>query len=153
MRKYENIFLLCLLAVAGLVFAGSMNVRSFLSEPVTAASYGMLVSGLFALSCVWKLIQNIREASAGKESKAIKISYPKLLIGMTVSILLYSFGITKVGYFTSTFLFLLVMLLMLSEERKAKDIGKFAVFSLIFNVALYYLFQVMSVYMPNTPLI
>ena len=32
MRKYENIFLLCLLAVAGLVFAGSMNVKSFLPE-------------------------------------------------------------------------------------------------------------------------
>lgn len=153
MRKYENIFLLCLLAVAGLVFAGSMNVKSFLPEPVTAASYGMLVSGLFALSCVWKLVLNIREVSAGKESRAIRISYPKLLIGMTASILLYSFGITKVGYFTSTFLFLLAMLLMLSEERKPKDIGKFAAFSLVFNVALYYLFQVMSVYMPNTPLI
>ena len=102
---------------------------------------------------VWKLVLNIREVSAGKESRAIKISYPKLLIGMTASILLYSFGITKVGYFTSTFLFLLAMLLMLSEERKPKDIGKFAAFSLVFNVALYYLFQVMSVYMPNTPLI
>ena len=45
------------------------------------------------------------------------------------------------------------MLLMLSEERKPKDIGNFAAFSLVFNVALYYLFQVMSVYMPNTPLI
>ena len=153
MRKYENIFLLCLLAVAGLVFAGSMNVKSFLPEPVTAASYGMLVSGLFALSCVWKLVLNIREVSAGKESRAIKISYPNLLIGMTASILLYSFGFTKVGYFTSTFLFLLAMLLMLSEERKPKDIGNFAAFSLVFNVALYYLFQVMSVYMPNTPLI
>mgnify|MGYP007040730057 CR=1 FL=1 len=44
MRKYENIFLLCLLAVAGLVFVGSMNVKSFLPEPVTAASYGMLAA-------------------------------------------------------------------------------------------------------------
>lgn len=153
LRKYENLFFLVLAAVGAAVFVGSRNIATLIEEPVTASSYGMLVSGIFTLACFIRIIQNVLAAKKGQDGGKLVIAYPKIIIGMCVMIFVYAFGITAIGYFTSTFVFMWVMLVLLGGSKEVKTIVKYGAFSVVFCVALYFMFKVMSVYLPNTPLI
>ena len=151
-KKGETIFFSVLTAIGAAIFAGAMQTKSFIEEPVTAGKYGMVVSGLLILVCLIRIAQNIMtmKKDAGKK---ITVSYPVLVLVMGALMIVYSFGITKIGYFTSTFILSWISLTMLSGQKTKKDIVKFAIFSVIFCLFLFLMFKVMSVYLPNTPLI
>ena len=153
MRKYENLFFLVLAVIGAAIFTGSRNITALIQEPVTASSYGMLVSGAFTLTCIIRIIQNVIAAKNGKEDGKLVIAYPVIIIGMCVMIFVYAFGITAIGYFTSTFVFMWAMLVLLGGTKELKAIVKYGAFSIVFCVVLYFMFKVMSVYLPNTPLI
>ncbi len=149
MRKYENIFFLLLAAIGAAVFAGSMNISSLIVEPLTASAYGKMISGCFVVSCIARIIQNMVLTAKGAEDKKVTVAYPKIVFGMCIMVFVYAFGITSIGYFVSTFLFMWAMLVLLGDSRDKKQIIRMAVFSLVFCIVLYFLFQLMSVYLPK----
>ena len=152
MKKGETIFFAVLTAIGMAIFYGAMQTSSFIEEPVTASKYGMVVSGLLIIVGLIRIIYNI--ATMKKDAgKKIVVEYPKLVLIMGILMIVYSFGITKIGYFTSTFVLSWISLVMLSGNKAKKDIGKYALFSVVFCGFLYAMFQIMGVYMPNTPLI
>jgi len=151
-KKGETIFFSILAAIGIAVFFGAMQTQAFIEEPVTASLYGMVVSGLLVAVCLIRIAQNIMTMKKDAGAK-ISITYPKLVIIMGVLMIVYSFGITKIGYFTSTFVLSWISLIMLSGQKTKKDIIKYAVFAVVFCLFLFVMFQVMGVYLPNTPLI
>lgn len=151
-KKGETIFFSILAAIGIAVFFGAMQTQAFIEEPVTASLYGMVVSGLLVAVCLIRIVQNIMTMKKDAGAK-ISITYPKLVIIMGVLMIVYSFGITKIGYFTSTFVLSWISLIMLSGQKTKKDIIKYAVFAVVFCLFLFVMFQVMGVYLPNTPLI
>ena len=151
-KKGETIFFAVLTAIGMAIFYGAMQTKSFIEEPVTASKYGMVVSGLMVLVSLCRIIYNI-VTMKNDGTKKVSVEYPKLVIIMGILMIVYSFGITKIGYFTSTFVLTWISLLMLSGQKTKKDLVKYAVFSVVFCVFLYFMFQLMGVYLPNTPLI
>jgi len=151
-KKGETIFFSILAAIGIAVFVGAMQTQAFIEEPVTASLYGMVVSGLLIAVCLIRIVQNIMtmKKDAGKK---ISLTYPVLVAVMGVLMIVYSFGITKIGYFTSTFILSWISLIMLSGQKTKKDIIKYAVFAVVFCLFLFVMFQIMGVYLPNTPLI
>ncbi len=153
MRKVENAFALCLLAVSLAVFYGSLTVRVFVSEPLTAKTYGMIISGLLAAACITQLAKNIMKSAAKAEDKPMVIKEKLRMVIIAVMTLFYCYGINNIGYFTSTFLFLTITMIVLLDVLSWKSIVKCSAFSLVFCIALKFMFDLMLVYMPNTPLI
>lgn len=151
-KKGETIFFAVLTAIGMAIFYGAMQTKSFIEEPVTASKYGMVVSGLMVLVSLIRIIYNL-VTMKNDGTKKVSVEYPKLVIIMGILMIIYSFGITKIGYFTSTFVLTWISLLMLSGQKTKKDLVKYAVFSVVFCVFLYFMFQLMGVYLPNTPLI
>ena len=151
-KKGETIFFSVLAIIGAAVFVGAMQTQSFIDEPVTASKYGMVVSGLLIAVCLIRIAQNV--LTMKKDAGAmISVTYPALVAIMGVLMIVYSFGITKIGYFTSTFVLSWIALVMLSGQKQKKDIVKYAVFSVVFCLFLFAMFQIMGVYLPNTPLI
>lgn len=151
-KKGETIFFSILAAIGAAIFVGAMQTKSFIEEPVSASKYGMVVSGLLILVSLIRIIQNIT-AMKKDAGKKVTVSYLKLVLIMGVLMIVYSFGITKIGYFTSTFVLSWISLVILSGQKQKKDIIKYAVFAVVFCLFLYLMFQLMGVYLPNTPLI
>ena len=151
-KKGETIFFAVLTAIGMAIFYGAMQTKSFIEEPVTASKYGMVVSGLMVLVSLIRIIYNL-VTMKNDGTKKVSVEYPKLVIIMGILMIIYSFGITKIGYFTSTFILSWIALIMLSGQKTKKDLVKYAVFSVVFCVFLYFMFQLMGVYLPNTPLI
>ena len=147
LHKLENVFFLLVFLSGVAIFYGSSTVSDFLSSTtLTAKTYGMIASGA-------KLLLNL--AGAVKKEKQEMISFaevPRMVI-CAVAMVVYCYGISNIGYFTCTTLFCILMLITLSGKRNPKAITLFAVCSILFNILLFYLFQVMKVFMPSTPLI
>lgn len=154
LRKIENVFFALVFIVGILIFYGSSQVSDFLSSTtLTARVYGMFISGALMLVSAIRLILNIASAVQHKETPNVSfIELPRMLIS-AVTMIVYCYGISNIGYFTSTTLFCFIMLVLLSWKITFRSIAIFLVSSILFNVLLYYLFILMKVLMPNTPLI
>ena len=154
LHKLENVFFLLVFLSGVAIFYGSSTVSDFFSSTtLTAKTYGMIVSGCLTVASGAKLLLNL--AGAVKKEKQEMISFaevPRMVI-CAVAMVVYCYGISNIGYFTCTTLFCILMLITLSGKRNPKAITLFAVCSILFNILLFYLFQVMKVFMPSTPLI
>lgn len=152
-RTLENIFFMILLFAGGLVYYGSSKVNIFVTEPLTAKTYGQVVSGVLVVVTAIKIVLDFINHRKQAKADMVVFSEGYRLILVGVILMIYCYGIGYVGYFTSTLLFLLIMLLILSEVRNVKVVAFYSFFSLGFCIFLYNLFVVMKVFLPNTPLI
>lgn len=153
MRALEDIFLLLTLAVGLAVFYGSMNTSSFLAgNGLTAKTYGMIIAGALTLVTAGKLVVNVAQTVRHDQGERITFQEIQRLLICAALMIVYCYGINHIGYFTSTTIFFFLMLLILNAKRSVKAALICAACSLAFSVALHYLFQVMKVMMPNTPL-
>ena len=152
-RTGENIFLVLFLVVAIAIFYGSATMKIYGTEPFNGSHYGQLISGLLILTVAVRICSNFIKKPQEKEAKKVAIGNPVgLLIVFAISVI-YCFGITKIGYFTSTFVFVFVMITTLADNRTFKRVLIYCLGSLAFCVLLYFMFDLMQVYMPVTPLI
>lgn len=152
-RKAEIVFLLLLLVVSIAVFAGSLNVRIFTSEPLTARTYGCAVSVLLAATVLVQLLKDAKALRAGQQDAAITIKEP-VRVGLAVAATVaYCFGISSVGFYSTTYVFTVAMLVLLTDRRDPAHIAGYLVGGVAFCVFLYWLFQMMQVYLPHTPFI
>lgn len=149
----ENLFLLFFFLIGTAIFYGSWTMKIYGNETFNGQHYGCLISGLLLVTILWQIMSSFLKKDKEEGDKKVTFSNPVGLIITFIVSLVYCFGITKVGYFSSTFAFSLVMMLVLTDKRSAKSAGIYAAGSLLFCVALYFLFQFMQVYMPKTPLI
>lgn len=153
LHALENVFLTMTLAVGLAVFYGSMNTSSFLAgNGLTAKAYGMIISGALVLVTAGKLATNIAQTARHVQGERIRFQEIKRLLICAALMVVYCYGINHIGYFTSTTIFFCLMLIILSARRSVKSVLIGAACSVAFSVALYYLFQVMKVMLPNTPL-
>ncbi len=161
-NRSENFFLLFLLIVGVTLLYGNTGVREAMSEPLTPGEYGrgvtMLLIILVILRFAWiNLVQPLMNRKAGtendEESRKIVIRERKLVLIEMALLVLYAYGMTKVGYFTSTYLFSLISLILLTDNRSWKRIAIYAAALLVFCYLLYLGYGVFHVMMPNSPFI
>lgn len=152
MRKLENVFFLLAFVIGAAVFCGSAHVSSFLSSTtLTAKAYGMIVSGGLVVVCAAELVRNFMRAKERVPDQRVGFSQLARMAACAATMIFYCWGITQIGYFTSTTIFLFAMLVTLASRRSWKAVGVYLVSSVAFNILLFYLFRVMKVFMPNTP--
>jgi Tripartite tricarboxylate transporter TctB family. len=155
MRKStgENMFLVLFLLVGIAVFYGSATMKIFGTEPFNGSDYGRVISGMLVVAVLGKIIASSTARFRKKDHEKVEfLNLTGLAIVFAISIF-YCFGITQVGYFTSTFIFSFVMISILADNKKIKRIVAYGLGSLAFCILLYFMFKFMQVYMPNTPLI
>jgi hypothetical protein len=152
MRKGENIFLACTILVGAVIFFGSMNVPSYEIEPLKPGMYAMIISGLLVFVCALKLFFNFKEhrANAVKDDRPVVVGHPVIIISQAVMMVVYVFGMTHIGFFTTTFFYLTITLCMLTSTKDIKGIVKYSAGSLAFTAVLYFIFDKFYVYLPNT---
>ncbi len=154
LRKIENIFYTIAFLIGVAVCYGSSQASFFLdSGPVDAREFGMAVSGLLAAVCAVKLILNIIQGIKHTETKKAEFNEIWRLVICAAAMIAYTYGISNVGYLTCTALFAFIMLMVLSEQRTVKRVIIYIIGTIAFCALLYFLFRLMKVYMPNTPLI
>lgn len=153
-RVAENVFLLLVLVVALALFVGSLDVRVFTQEPVTAKTYGCAIALILAAVTLVQLVKNVRAQSRHEDAGGkIRIQEPAKVVAVILLTVFYCFGISNIGFYTTTYVYTLVTLLLLADRRTPPAIVAYAAGSLVFCIAIYGLFQVMKVYLPVTPLI
>lgn len=154
MKKYENIFLLGLICICTAIGLASRSAPSFGHETITAGQYGLVMGLLAAVVCAGKIAANIifKEGTYNYGEKS-EIKGQKLIAIQAVMMFLYAWGIIKVGYFTVTFVYLMVSLVILSDSKGWKNILKYFVFTTCFTVGLNFVFKIFNVFLPKTPLI
>ena len=164
MRKGENVFLVMAICLGLFVLFGSYNVKPYVKEPLTPAVYATAITGLLIFCSTARIISNLikmrKDAESGEpvKMKEITVENPKILIFQGVAMVLFGFGMSKVGFYTSTFLYLAISLCVLSLDRssgwkrKLMVYGKYALGSLVFTCCLSQVMKIFNIFLPNTPL-
>lgn len=149
----ETIYLLLLLAFAGLMFQQSSITKSTIEEPLTARVYGMIISALFIVAVATRLVKLIFSKNCKGENP--QIDHLGLILFAAVLMLLYTIGILKIGYYVVTVIYLSIMMIALQdkEARTKKNCLLSFVGSLAFAVVLYIVFDAFNVFLPNAWLI
>lgn len=151
MKAAEKIFLLILIVIGGLLFWGSRGMNAIYEEPLTSELYGELLSGLLIVLCLVRLIMLQAKDHKPETKEKVVVKNIKMIIIQAILAILYTIGITTIGYFVMTFIYLLIMLILLTDVAKTKKmILKFTFGSAVFTVALYALFTVFKVFLPNS---
>jgi len=157
---HENIFVAAVFAVGAAVFCGNTGLRYAMTEPLTPGGYGKGVAVLLCAACVARLIwinfiepanHAAQAADANKSEFQIKEKF--LIISQMLLMILYAYGITKIGYFTSTYIYSFISVMLLTNSRTWKSVLIYAVGLIAFCYCLYLGYGVFKVMMPNTPLI
>ena len=153
-RKSELVFDVFLIALGGVLFWQSAITKATVEEPLTAAMYGMAISGLFLVMMLARFFKMVASKQAEDDSKFV-INHFALIVFAAAFALAYTIGIVKVGYYVTTLIFTTVMIMILreKEERTAKTWIITVTGCLLFTVALYFLFKTFKVYLPNAWLI
>ena len=149
MKKGENIFLVIAIMFAAAVLLGSYNIPLFVVEPLTPSMYAVIICSLLIAVCVLKLAINLFGSKA-KEGGKVVVGHPKIIVYQILMSLVYAFGFTKVGFFTSTFIYLTISLCVFAGTKEPKTIIKYAIGSLAFTGFLFFIFDMFSVFLPNT---
>ncbi|MDR1931784.1 MAG: tripartite tricarboxylate transporter TctB family protein [Spirochaetales bacterium] len=154
---------MCFLFFIGItLFYGNAGLRFAMSEPLTPGMYGQIITITFCIACIFRLLwvnlsffyfrkQSLKQGG-GDGSDRFVIKEPFLIIFQMVLMVLYVLGITRVGYFTSMYIYLLVTIIFLTNKRNRKAIILYAAGILIFCFFLKWVFDIFYVMMPNTPL-
>jgi hypothetical protein len=151
MKTAEKIFLLVLIVIGSILFWGSKGMNAIYQEPLTSELYGELLSGLLIVLCFVKLIMLQIKDRKSEAKENVVVKNVRIIIIQAVLMILYTIGITTIGYFVTTFIYLLTMLMLLTDVAKTKKvIVRFAFGSAAFTVALYALFTVFKVFLPNS---
>jgi hypothetical protein len=149
----EKLFLLAIILIGVILFYGSSIVRVVFAEPITAKLYGQVISGIMIALCIARFIK--LQLPSPKSSPDKKLTIPNFNIIVTQAFLmaLYTLGITKLGYFVTTFFYLFIMIALLSDNKTIKSRVTYAIGSAVFTVVLYYIFKAFNIFLPNTLLI
>lgn len=148
----EPVLLLVLTAFGGLIFWQSSLTKITVEEPVTARMYGMIISGLFLASTISRLVVVLFSRKNSIEgSKMIVVKEPLLILIACVVMFMYTFGIINLGYYVSTFVYVVFMIMLLrgKEGRSLKTLLFTALGSAAFCGIIYIVFKTFKVYLPN----
>jgi hypothetical protein len=159
---YENIFVSLLFVMGITLFYANIGLRAAMEEPLPPGVYGLIITGTFCFACMLRLLwinvidpiiarkRNVVEKSDKKSQ--FKINEPALVVAQMLAMVVYTLGITRIGYFTSMFVYLFVTMLTLTNKRNVKAIIIYAFGSFCFCLFLKWAFDVFYIMMPNTPL-
>ncbi|SFH03086.1 Tripartite tricarboxylate transporter TctB family protein [Desulfotomaculum arcticum] len=151
MKTAEKIFLIALIIIGVTLFWGSEGMNTIFQEPLTSEVYGELLSGLLIVLCLIKLIMLQIKKQDSETKEDVAVNNMRIIIIQAVLMILYTIGITTIGYFVTTFIYLLIMLILLTDTAKTKTaIIKFTLGSAAFTAALYALFTVFNVFLPKS---
>jgi len=150
-KKMESLFLVFLTAAAGVFFYMCSITKVNLPEPLTARAYGMIISGLFLFAIITRLVKLLMTKE--DDGEKFKIAEPKLIAIALVAMIVYTVGIIKIGYYVMTFAYTFLMIMLLRETRTKKAWILTAIGCLVFTLALYGVFTVFNVFLPNAWLI
>lgn len=152
-KTAETCFLAMVILFSAVIFYGSSIVRIAFDEPITPKTYGQILSGALIVICIIRIILLQSSKSISNKDKKVTVTKWNLLRLAMLSILLYSFGISSVGYFVTTFVYLVFMILILTDNRSKKAIFKYVIGSFLFVVLLWAVFDVFNIFLPNSWLI
>ena len=154
-RKAEIVYALFFTAIGIVLFYQSSITKATVEEPLTAAVYGMIISALFLVATVSRLIRLLINKKTEGEESAMTIRHPRLIFLLILGTLAYTCGIVEIGYYVVTLIFTAAMVMALRDggKRTVKAWVITILGCLVFTVALYGIFTAFKVYLPNAWLI
>jgi hypothetical protein len=156
-RVLENIVLAVMLFVAVVIFYGCSIVTSFMNEALTPDVYGKLISGMLIVVIIIRLVFNTMQSIKHVPSKNLIVENKKLVFSQIALIVVYACSAMYIGYFVSSFVYSLIAFVFLCGIKEVKENKKLLVQLIVIAVGfvgvLYYLFDLVKVFLPNTPLI
>lgn len=150
-KNVERIFLLALIALGCILFYGSSTVRVSFKEPITAKLYGQALSSILIIVSIIRLA--MLSLTKTDNDRKINILNVKLVLLSSLFMIMYTFGISSLGYFVTTYIYMLAMIIILTDDRSKKALIKNAFGTLVFTVVLYFIFDAFNVFLPNAWLI
>ena len=151
-RKGEVLFLSVLMGMAGYLFYLTFSLSPSWYQPVGAADYSRFIFVLLEIVCGLRMFKIFRQAKFNEKStldNKIEIKRIRNCVLLTMLVIfIYLIGLTSLGYFISTFLFLVICMWILSYYS-LKIIPKAILISIILVALLYILFgQILNIYFP-----
>ncbi|WP_096189972.1 tripartite tricarboxylate transporter TctB family protein [Evansella halocellulosilytica] len=173
--KYSIQIVMILLGLFFFITAFQISVRGFQGDVLNQREYVIVLSilliGLAVASIVKEKIGSkqsnevIREAEETmevpeieKEDEVVTPSESRSKLTLIVDkyriyiamilVVLFAYGFAYVGFFVTSFVFVFLFTWMVYRFDRGKILNSFT-FSVVLNVILYFLFDLISVYLPN----
>lgn len=139
MRQWNAIGSLIFIVLAFALYTGA---QSFDAETALFPQSLAVVLGILSIALLATCIMGKGAKNDGKLPFA---DFPaKLMAGSFVCFILYMLAVSWTGFYSATFLFMLLMPVLLgSEEKKSSQLPRFALISLVFTLALYLTFTML----------
>ena len=148
MRKYKDAIVggLVILAAVGL-FAASLTIQSLSLNLIKADLFpkmDAILLGILGIALLWDGLRKAGQASEeskGEEKSGMSQGTRCMIITLAL-IAVYIFCLEPIGFLLSTFVYLVIQMLVLADEshRKKKDILLFVILSLVVSAGIYLLF-------------
>lgn len=148
LRKYKDAIVggLVILAAVGL-FAASLTIQSLSLNLIKADFFpkmDAILLGILGIALLWDGLRKAGQASEeskGEEKSGMSQGTRCMIITLAL-IAVYIFCLEPIGFLLSTFVYLVIQMLVLADEshRKKKDILLFVILSLVVSVGIYLLF-------------
>ena len=151
--KGETVFLAGIMILGALMFYLTFDLPPSWYQPLGASVYARIILSILELLCLIVLLRNLgrtqkRGDAPDSAPKPDRVSPPMRSSGIIV--FLYGLAVTFVGYFVSSFLFIVVLIFVLSA-RAVRMIPKAAAVGLLVMTTLYiFLKYFLNLYFPET---
>ncbi|BAD62761.1 tripartite tricarboxylate transporter TctB family protein [Shouchella clausii] len=137
-----------LLFVNGITSVKTQTIREDL---LNQRDYMLIIAAMIFAFSLLSILLEFRKANK-EHTEAPSFGINKKVVVIIGATFLFALGATFVGFFTSTALFTFAITFYLSEKSKA-NLAKCLSFSLGLTVVLFIVFDLISVFFPNTLLI
>lgn len=144
----EKLLLIFIMLIAAILFYGSSIVKVAFDESITPKMFGRVISGLLFVICCIRLVKLFTTKDEKTEAKLV-IPELKIIITQMILMVAYTIGLTTIGYYVTTFVYLFAMIVILTDNHTKKSIVTYGVGSFIFTAALYLVFTAFNVFLPN----
>jgi putative tricarboxylic transport membrane protein len=149
----ETLFITGIMILGALMFYLTFDLPPSWYQPLGAAVYARVIVSVLEILCLVVVIQGFGKTKGKKDARSAmpetdKTRPPMLASGLMV--LAYGLAVTFIGYFVSSFIFMILFIFVLSA-RSFKVIPKAVAVGLVVMTTLYiFLKYFLNLYFPET---
>lgn len=137
------------LALASILTSTQATGLANTNEVLTTDGYSILIGTILIMACLYDIVRTARHRRAVQGGTGtLPTVVKKLILSAMIAAVVYVLGVSYIGFYVSTFLFLAFFFLSLEEWDRKKILPAIG-FALAVNVGCFFVFGWFHIYLPD----
>jgi hypothetical protein len=112
-------------------------------------NYSAIINAVLLIICIIQLIVIIKKRQIVETEKKLDAETKKTIAVMVAEAICYTLGISYIGFYVSTFIFVILAYLTLEKWAKSRLVSA-VIFACGLNVVFYFIFTWLHIYLPES---